>query len=327
MYSFDEIKGNNLIINLLQNSIKNDRVNHLYIIDGEKRSGKTMLAKTFAKTLLCEKGSINPCNCCSSCKSFDGDNNPDVFYITNKDNKSIGVDIIREDINENVLIRPFKYKYKVYLIENFNLLTVGAQNAFLKTLEEPPEYAIFLLMTKNYSDLLETILSRSVILKLKPLGKKDLLSYINETYPNENADVLASISNGNIGTIIDIVEDDTFTKKRDDALNIIKDLVTYDLSDTLLLYERFVDYKDDLENFLSYFLHFYRDMLIYKNKKNSDIIIQKDKLNDIINLESKFTEKNLLNKIENINCAIQKLGHNTNVQLTIETLLLKLKEK
>lgn len=327
MYSFTEIKGNNLIVNLLQTSIETNKVNHSYIIDGENKSGKTLIAKTFAKTLLCELQGVNPCNKCPSCKSFDTDNNPDVIYVSNKDKKSIGADIVREDINETALIRPFKYKYKIYLIENFNLFTIQAQNAFLKTLEEPPSYVVFLLMTTNYNDLLETILSRSVVLKIKPLLNYDVSSYVEENYPEENETVIATIANGNIGTAISLIENEEFKEQREKALFIIKSLLIGDLVDTTLLYDEFLDYKNDLENFLSLFLYFYRDVLIYKNTKNIDNILQKDKLNDIIELEKKFTENNLLKKIENINISIEKLKHNTNVQLTIETLMLKLKEK
>ncbi len=327
MYSFDKIKGNELIIDLLQSSIFYNNINHSYIIDGEKQSGKTLLAKTFAKTLLCEVGGVNPCLKCASCISFDNDNNPDVVYITNSDKqKSIGVEKIREEINETVLIRPFKYNKKVYIIEDFNLLTVQAQNAFLKTLEEPPNYVVYLLMTTNYNDLLQTILSRSVVLKIKPLSSKHIEEFLEETYKNDNYKVISSIANGNIGNAISLIENDEFLQKRDKALYIIKKIIVSDIVETTLLYNEFADYQDNLESFLDIFIYFYRDILIYKNCKNIENIIQKDKINDIIELESKFSEKNLLLKIININNSIAKLKHNTNKQMTIELLLLKLKE-
>ncbi len=326
MYTFEKIKGNNLIVNLFQDSIFYNSINHCYIIDGEKGSGKTLLAKSFAKTLLCENSDVNPCMTCPSCLSFDSDNNPDIFYIENKDGKSIGADIIRDDINETVLIKPFKYKYKIYLIENFNTLTVPAQNAFLKTLEEPPSYVIFLLMTTNHNDMLPTILSRSVVLKIKPISESLVFEYLTENYDRPDLLSIASISNGNIGSAINYIEDELFLEKRNTVLSIIKKVIVSDLVETTLLYEHFTDYLDDLDNILNLFLAFYRDILIYKNTKNIENIIQKDKLNDIIELEQKFSEKNLLKKIQSINNSIEKLKHNTNKQMTIELLLLKLKE-
>ncbi len=327
MYTFDKIKGNSLIINLLQSSIHNNNVNHCYIIDGENKSGKTLIAKTFAKTLLCEEGNVNPCLKCPSCLSFESDNNPDVYYITNKSAKSIGADIIRDDINETVLIKPFKYKYKVYLIEDFNLLTVSAQNAFLKTLEEPPSYVVFLLMTTNYNDLLPTILSRSVILKIKPLNILLVEQYLVENFfDREDFNAIASISNGNIGNAIDLINNESFLEQREVCLAIIKKLLSTDLVETTLLYEEFSPYLDDLESFLILFTNFYRDILIYKNTKSYENIIQKDKLNDIIHLENKFSKVNLLKKLQSINNSIEKLKANTNKQMTIELLLLKLKE-
>lgn len=326
MYTFDKIKGNNLIINLMQSSIHNDSINHCYILDGESNIGKSLLAKTFAKTLLCTEKNVNPCLKCSSCLSFDNANNPDVIYVQNKDKKSIGADLIRDEINETILIRPFKYKYKIYLIENFNLLTIQAQNAFLKTLEEPPSYAIFLLMTTNYNELLQTILSRSVILKLTPINTSYVMSYLEENYDISNINLIASVANGNIGNAINLIENSNFLEKRDKVMNIIKAIITSDIVETTLLYEQFNDELDDLQSFLNIFSYYYRDILVYKSTKIIENIIQKDKLNDIIELEKKFTQKNLLNKLKYINNSIDKLKHNTNKQMTIELLLLKLKE-
>ncbi len=326
MYSFDKIKGNNLIINLFQSSIYNNNIGHSYIIDGESGSGKTLLAKTFAKTLLCEKSDVNPCLKCSSCLSFDSNNNPDIFYIEPKTTKSIGTDIVRDEINETVLIKPFKYKYKIYIIEDFNALSIQAQNSFLKTLEEPPNYVVFLLLTTNYNTLLQTILSRCVILKTKPLSDNLIKEYLLENFNNSDIDTIASISNGNIGTAINYIQDDAFLEKREFALNIIKKIIKADLVETTLLYNDFSDYQNDIESVFLLFSYFYRDMLIYKNTKNIQNIIQKDKLNDIIDLEQRFSEKNLLKKLQSINNSIEKLKHNTNKQMTVELLLLKLKE-
>ncbi len=326
MYTFDKIKGNKLIVNLLQTSIFTNNINHCYIIDGEKNSGKTLVAKTFAKTLLCEEENVNPCLKCSSCLSFDNDNNPDVVYINTKDSKSIGADIIRDEINETVLIKPFKYNRKIYIIEDFNALTVQAQNAFLKTLEEPPDYVVFLLLTKNQNELLQTILSRSVVLKIKPLNNFLVSEYIKESFNIDDVDAISSVANGNIGNAIDLIENSSFLEKREKVLFIIRSILTSDITETTLLYNEFTDELDDLENFLEIFSHFYRDILIYKNTKNQKNIIQKDKNNDIIQLENKFSEKNLLNKLQYINSSIEKLKHNTNKQMTIELLLLKLKE-
>ncbi len=326
MYTFDKIEGNNLIINLLQSSIFDNKINHSYIIDGEKGIGKTLLSKTFAKTLVCEQSNVNPCLKCSSCLSFDSDNNPDIIYINNISTKTIGVDVIRNEISETVLVKPFKYKYKVYLIEDFNALSVQAQNAFLKTLEEPPNYVVFLLMTTNHNNLLQTILSRCTILKLKPLNDYYVAKYLTENFTNIDAHSIASMSNGNIGTAINYINDDTFLEKRNFSLLIIKKILNCDIVETTMLYNEFIDYLNDIETIFINLSYFYRDMLIYKNTKNIENIIQKDKLNDIIELEQNFSEKNLLKKLQNINNSIEKLKHNTNKQMTIELLLLKLKE-
>ena len=136
MSEYNKILGHENIINQLKNAIKSDKVSHAYIFNGEDGSGKNMLAKAFAEALLCEKGELEGCGECHFCKQTASNNNPDLVRVVHEKPASIGVDDVREQLVEDVYIKPYNGKYKVYIIDEAEKMTVQAQNAILKTIEE-----------------------------------------------------------------------------------------------------------------------------------------------------------------------------------------------
>jgi len=178
MYTFEEIAGNEHIIKNLQNAISGNRLSNAYIIDGADGCGKKLLAQTLAKTLQCEKGGVTPCNECISCHTFDSGNNPDVIYVVPSKTKAIGVDDIRQQMVNIANIKPYKNKYKIFIIDNAETMTVQAQNAMLKTIEEPPLYSIFIFLSNNSASFLPTVLSRCILLKLRALPESTVKKYI-----------------------------------------------------------------------------------------------------------------------------------------------------
>ena len=160
MSGFKDVVGHSEIIQYIQNAVTEDKVSHAYILNGEKGSGKKMLAGLFAQTLQCEKGGAEPCYECHSCKQAVSGNHPDIIWVTNEKPNSISVDDIRTQVNNTVDIKPYQGPYKVYIIPQADMMTPQAQNAILKTIEEPPSYAVFLLLTENAETLLPTINSR-----------------------------------------------------------------------------------------------------------------------------------------------------------------------
>lgn len=173
MSGFKDVVGHKDIIQYIQNAVEQDKVSHAYILNGAKGSGKKMLAKLFAMTLQCENSQSEPCGECRSCRQADSGNQPDIITIQHEKPGSISVDDIREQLNGDIMIKPYSNRYKIYIIPEADLLTVQAQNALLKTIEEPPEYAIIFLLTENADSLLPTIRSRCVMLKLRNI--KDTL--------------------------------------------------------------------------------------------------------------------------------------------------------
>ena len=165
MGSFKDVVGHKDIINYISNAVAMDQVSHAYILNGERGAGKKMLALLFAMTLLCEKKGPGPCNECHSCKQAESGNHPDIIRVTHEKPNSIGVDDIRVQVNNTVMIKPYQGPYKVYIIDRADLMTVEAQNALLKTIEEPPQYTVIMLLTENADLLLPTVTSRCVMLK------------------------------------------------------------------------------------------------------------------------------------------------------------------
>ena len=149
MLSFQDIVGHEQIKEHFQNAIENHKVSHAYILTGEAGMGRKSLANAFALALLCEKGGKEPCMQCHACKQVLSDNHPDLIHVTHEKPNSIGVDDIREQINDTIMVRPYSSYYKIYIVDEAEKMTQQAQNALLKTIEEPPSYAIILLLTTN----------------------------------------------------------------------------------------------------------------------------------------------------------------------------------
>ena len=180
MPGFEEIVGHEQIVTHLKSAMKLGKVSHAYILSGENGCGKKLLADVFAETLQCEKGGTEPCGSCHSCVQARSGNHPDIIHLMHEKPNSISVDDIRTQVNNTVDIKPYQGPYKVYIIPQADMMTPQAQNAILKTIEEPPSYAVFLLLTENAETLLPTINSRCVMLKLRNIKDTLIKKYLME---------------------------------------------------------------------------------------------------------------------------------------------------
>lgn len=328
MYEFDEIYGNENIIKSLKNSIKNSTISNAYIFDGAEKTGKETIAKCFAKLIQCQESSTSPCKKCASCLSFDNGNNPDIIYLKS-DKKTIGIEEIREKIIKNVDIKPFNFKYKIFIIKDAHKMTIQAQNAILKTMEEPPSYVVFLLLSKNYNLFLPTILSRCILFKIKPINLNLIEKYLQnstEEFDKKNIDIYVAYSEGSIGKAMQIATSKEFFEIRKLTIEEITFLEEKDLIQMYDLINKFENYKENIQDILDIFLLTYRDCLIYKKFNSFEKVIQKDIKNLILDL-SKMSIKNLINKIEAILNTKLYLQQNANFNMAMECLFLKLKEK
>ena len=149
MAGFKDIIGHEQIIEHLQNAIGMDKVSHAYIINGPDKSGKMMLAEAFAMALQCEKHGKEACMECHSCRQALGHNQPDIIYVNHDKPNTISVDDIRTQVNNDIDVKPYSSEHKIYIIDEAEKMNQQAQNALLKTIEEPPAYAVIMLLTTN----------------------------------------------------------------------------------------------------------------------------------------------------------------------------------
>lgn len=326
--NFNQVVGHQNIIEHLKTSIIHNRINHAYIFNGIKGIGKMTLAKAFAKALNCEKGGSDACCHCVSCKTFDENNNPDIIYI-NHSKKDITVSDIREQVIKNITLKPYRNKYKIFIVPDADKMNMLAQNALLKTLEEPPEYAVFLLLCENYNKFLVTILSRCIMFKLHPLPYSLVSDYIIKKYDitSEQGQLYSIYSQGSIGKAVELINSDEFRDIRDLAIETALKLESADMIELYLLVDKLREQRQTLDNILEIMYLVYRDALVLKQTGSDSRLIQKDKIEQTKAIAEKATEYQLINRCDAINNTRNRLNHNGNAQLLLETLFFKIKEK
>lgn len=328
MLSFQDIIGHEQIKEHLQKAIENKKVSHAYILTGEAGMGRKSLANAFALTLLCEKGGSEPCMECHACKQVLSGNHPDLIYVSHEKPNSIGVDDIREQINDTIMVRPYSSYYKIYIVDEAEKMTQQAQNALLKTIEEPPSYAIILLLTTNQDAFLSTILSRCVQLKLKPLRDFVVKSYLVETLqiPEADADVFAAFARGNLGKAISLASSEDFKLMHQEVLHLLKYIKDMDISELLDYIRKLKEDNLDIQECLDFMQLWYRDVLLYKVTKDINGLIFKDEYRSINEISKKSSYEGLEKILESIDKAKTRLDANVNMELAMELMLLVMKE-
>lgn len=205
--AFEGIIGNEKNKKLLKSTIESGNILHSYLFIGEEGIGKSLFAKEFAKMILCQGKEEKACNNCKSCIQFLGESHPDFMQIEPEDGKSIKIEQIRY-LQEKIAEKPVTSEKKVYVISNSETMTREAANSLLKTLEEPPEYAVLILLTSNESKLLTTIKSRCTKVYFMPIPEEQILTYLkqNELEAEFTQNMLKS-SEGSIGKALKIGEE------------------------------------------------------------------------------------------------------------------------
>ena len=294
------VLGQNHIIKHFENAIKMGKISHAYIINGEEGSGKLRLAVHFAKALQCQEGTTGTaCGQCKSCKQTDSGNQPDIKYIAHE-KSGIGVDEIREQINDDIVIKPYSSRYKVYIVPDSEKMTVQAQNALLKTIEEPPEYAIIILLTTNADTFLQTILSRCVLLNIRPVKEEAIKNQLMSEYGvgDYEAKVAATFANGNPGKAIKLATS-----------------------------EDFKELKKQINEYFSLMRMWFRDILMYKATGSDDSLIFQDDYIIIRNMAEGCSFYDIDIILKSIDQAEKRIGSNVNFDASIEVLFLVIKER
>lgn len=327
MIDFNKVVGHEQVVQHMQNAISNNKISHAYIINGEKGMGKNLLADLFVQTLQCEKGEINSCGICQSCIQMKDRNQPDVIYLTHE-KVSIGVDDIRDQINHSMGIKPYISKYKIYIIDDANKMTEQAQNALLKTIEEPPSYGIIILLTENADKLLPTILSRCVILNLKPIHTDEIKESLMKEYqvPDYAASISATFSQGNMGKAIRYATSDEFIQRKEEVLHILRHIEEMELHEIIEAIKNISKDKLDINDYIDLMILWYRDVLMFKVTRNPNLLLFKEEYKYISNQASTRDYENIENIIHAMEKAKVRLKANVNFEIAMELMLLTLKE-
>ncbi len=321
MKALSEIKipvGHKKIKKLFYDLKNTNRFLSAYIFEGDRGIGKKTIAKYFSMFFMCNNNP--PCLNCSACFTTNAMTNPDLIFVSNEDKAEISVLKIRDMVKE-VFIKPSVSKKKIFIIENAHLMNDAAQNALLKVIEEPPEYAVFILLCDNKNKILPTILSRCSIISIPPLDKKELY----EIFGVEN-DVFASYAMGNPGRYKSLLEDESFVLIRDEFYQNIIYLIQndrYSIYKITDFFEKNKEYKNTLFEML---LTFLSDVLLLKNDIKQRII-NIDKIDIIKKFSDKSTKKSILNSVEISSQIYKELGKYGAYPLNVNAMFIKIWEE
>jgi len=332
---YSDIIGQEHIKEHFHSAVVNGTVSHAYIINGEKSSGKAMLAKTFAMSIMCDAGGSEPCMECLSCKKTANNANPDVINLirdTKKKTDIIGIDEIRQQIISGMYERPYNGNHKVYIIDDADKMNVQAQNAILKTLEEPPGYAVLILLTRNVTRLLPTIISRCIVLNMRPTKDSIIRQYLTEreSLTNSDIDVITAMAGGNVGKAKLLSEDADFNKFLSSITSILTNITNSDLREVLDATDTLCSIKDakkySNEDIFDLFIMWYRDIMLFKATGDIDSLIFKKEATSIALQANYFTYEALNSTVKMIDDAKKKLDSNVKFDSVMELLLIKIQE-
>lgn len=343
---FQEVKGQEHIVTTLKNQIKHDRIGHAYLFCGTRGTGKTTIAKLMAKAVNCENPvDGSPCNECPSCKAIAAGTSMNVIEIDAASNN--GVDNIRQ-INSAVQYSPQSGKYLVYIIDEVHMLSIGAFNALLKTLEEPPAYVKFILATTEAHKIPITILSRCQRYDFRRISIETISDRLAELLERENIkatkEALAYVAKAADGSMRDALsildqciafnlgEELTYDKVLETigAVDIevyIKLLAAIRDSDTTVavdIIDQAIWQGKDLTQLISEFTGFIRNVLMLKLDPDMSVDITSDNVDRLIDMGESFTEGMLINYINILQEASAKISYATAKRIILEVAIIKM---
>ena len=290
--TFDEVAGQEHIVRTLKNALATGKLAHAYLFAGPRGTGKTTMAKLLAKALNCDEGIGHQCNECKNCKAIIEGTHPDVLELDAASNN--GVDEIR-DLIDKVKYGTILGRYKVYIIDEVHMLSTGAFNALLKTLEEPPEHVIFILATTEPHKILPTILSRCQRYDFTKLSDKDIKNRIKTVLENEGVaynedaiDIIISLADGGMRDALSILDQvlaysgnkldvqdilDIFAlESKEEKIALLNSIISKDVSDVLARINRYVSLGTDIKRLTDDLLIILKDILIYQSSRNNSCL-------------------------------------------------------
>lgn len=306
---FDNIIGQSFAKRYLKSSIDNDKLNSAYMFEGIDGIGKKKTAYELSKILL---------------EIEHPENSPDYINIS-PSGSSIKVEQIRK-LQSDIIIKPHN-KYKIYILNSAEKMTVEAQNALLKTLEEPPEYAIIILVTNNKEAMLNTIKSRCDIVKFNSIPNNDMVKYLVQNGVEENkASLLTAFSRGSLERALDLTNSNEFTEMRDDVQKYIEVLFDRNTVEILELPSEIDKYKSEIIDILDIMIDYFRDIILIKERVDRGMLINIDKIMFLKNICIKITYSQLSRIIGIIEEAKKKARSNCNFNINMQVMFLNIYE-
>lgn len=325
---FESIIGHEDTIEKLKAAAATGRLSHAYCIAGEPGVGKNYLARRFAMAIQCEKHTGDACMECPSCKKAMSGNHPDIIYIRHEKPGSIGVDEIREQLVNDIEVKPYESEHKVYIIPEAQLLTPQAQNAMLKTLEEPPAYGCIMLVTDNKELLLPTISSRCSMINVETISEDQTFRYLKDVLliPEGEARLQAAFSQGNIGRARKLASAGDFMEKLQESLRYLKRSKELDSAARIELDKKIALDKQGIYDYLDIFEMWFRDVLYYKASRDADRIVFKDEVKALEERAQVSSYEGIQTIIDSIHSARARLRANVTPELVLELLFLTIWE-
>ncbi|MCI8625978.1 MAG: DNA polymerase III subunit [Lachnospiraceae bacterium] len=327
----NEVIGHEQIIGHMTMAVKTGKISHAYILHGEKGMGKMFLAKHYAKLLQCESPVeeekegicyLRGCGVCKSCLQAESGNHPDILYVTHE-KASIGVDDIRTQLNADMGIKPYSSQYKIYIIADADRTTEQAQNALLKTIEEPPSYGIVLLLAGNVNRLLSTIRSRCVALPVKTVETNKIRQYLMEELrvPDYLAQMAAEFSGGNIGRAERYALSEDFIQMKEDVLYFLRhmdEMALYEMVETV---KKMAQYKTQIKDCIDLMELWFRDMLVIKATNDPNRLLYREEYQVISAQAGKRSYGLVEHALESMDRAKERLDANVNLDTALEMML------
>jgi DNA polymerase III subunit delta' len=310
--SFDNIIGHENIKKQIETSIDSGKFSHAHLLIGEDGIGKSLFARSIGLKLLG--------------KTEDKEYADLVEFKVQKNKQSIGIKYVVEEIINEINKKPYEGDRKVIIIYEAHRMTSDAQNAFLKTIEEPPKGVFIILLCEKLESILETIRSRCQIHKLQRLNHNELREFLNRKYKHlglSEVKAITSFSDGIPGRAERFIEDENFKEMRNSTISVLMDISDKKPREFLKHEVFFLKYKSDWQEVLTWILSYIRDALVYKETGSDALIVNMDKIENIKDIASLFSFNRLNDIIEIVNETRQRLERNVNPSLTFSSMLLK----
>ena len=314
---FDEIFGNEPAKNILKHAIFKDRVSNAYVFEGIAGVGKKLAADIFARGLVCEHPDKAPCDACSACRKAAGRNHPDILYLDKEKGKSsIGVEEVRSKILTEVYMKPYLAERRVFIIGEGDALSVGAQNALLKILEEPPAYATFIICVTKQDKLLDTVLSRSCTVTFFPLSFDEVATYLAKDFgTDERTRLFARLSQGSIGAAKELLSDESTGQLYEDSVKAIIQLkkdatAVRDVADFL------TEEKERISQVMDFFQTFLRDCIFIKSGME-DRVVYENKKTEMYFFSENIGKKSLITAFDRLTEFRLRLKQNINYNTAV----------